>query len=57
MSIDISDFDKTKVNAVVDYWRSISPENENMSTEEVLQCFLRYAFYNEFNFISNGVEK
>lgn len=57
MSIDISDFDKTKVMTVVDYWRSISPENENMSTEEVLQCFLRYAFYNEFNFISNGVEK
>lgn len=48
MCIDISDFDKTKVMAVVDYWRSISPENENMSTEEVLQAFFRFSFEKEF---------
>lgn len=48
MCVDISNFDKTKVLTVVEFWRSISSENENMSTEEVLQAFFRYSFEKEF---------
>lgn len=48
MCIDISNFDETKVLAVVEFWRSISSENENMSTEEILQAFLRYSVEKEY---------
>lgn len=53
MCIDISNFDKTKVLAVVEFWRSISPDNLNLSVEEILQCFIRHALDNEFNSIIN----
>lgn len=39
---------QSKVDTVIEYWRNIDPSNANMSDDEILQSFLRYAVEKEF---------